>query len=196
MKTRLFFDLEFTGLHQQTTPISIGLVSEAGQHFYAEFNDYEASQCDDWIQKNVIERLKFTSSSIDEQKHQARSRFQDSPIYSIEMRGNKEEIRKELTQWLNQFQGIEWVSDVCHYDFVLLIEILVGHALHLPPQWSACCYDLNQALAIYYDCGVSEAFKLNREQLCQTFGIELEEEKHNALYDAKVIRALYLALHE
>ena len=38
-KTKIFFDTEFTGLHQNTTLISIGLVSECGKSFYAELVD-------------------------------------------------------------------------------------------------------------------------------------------------------------
>ena len=47
MKTKIFFDMEFTGLHQKTTLISIGLIAEDGRTFYAEFNDYDKSQLDD-----------------------------------------------------------------------------------------------------------------------------------------------------
>ena len=36
---KIFFDTEFTGLHKNTTLISIGLVAENGKKFYAEFND-------------------------------------------------------------------------------------------------------------------------------------------------------------
>lgn len=50
---KLFFDTEFTGLHKDTTLISLGMVDEDGRTFYAEFNDYDKSQCDEWIQKNV-----------------------------------------------------------------------------------------------------------------------------------------------
>ena len=31
---KIFFDTEFTGLHKNTTLISIGLVSETGDEFY------------------------------------------------------------------------------------------------------------------------------------------------------------------
>lgn len=47
--TQLFLDCEFTGLHQQSTLISLALVS-GGRSFYAEFNDY-------W-KRNVIEASK------------------------------------------------------------------------------------------------------------------------------------------
>ena len=53
----LFFDMEFTGLRQNTTPISIGIVSEDGKKFYAEFTDYDESQCNDWIKENVTSEL-------------------------------------------------------------------------------------------------------------------------------------------
>ena len=53
----LYFDTEFTGLHKNTTLISIGIISEDGKTFYAELNDYDKSQVDEWIQSNVIDNL-------------------------------------------------------------------------------------------------------------------------------------------
>lgn len=50
----LFFDTEFTGLHKDTTIISLGIVAENGRKFYAEFTDYDEIQCDDWIKENVL----------------------------------------------------------------------------------------------------------------------------------------------
>ena len=54
---KIFLDTEFTGLHKNTSLISLGMVDERGRTFYAEFTDYDESQCDDWIQKNVINNL-------------------------------------------------------------------------------------------------------------------------------------------
>lgn len=56
---KIFFDTEFTGLHKDTTLISIGMVSEDGRTFYAELNDYDDSQINDWVRDNVISNLKF-----------------------------------------------------------------------------------------------------------------------------------------
>lgn len=39
----IFFDTEFTGLHKNTTLISIGCVDENGRTFYAELTDYDES---------------------------------------------------------------------------------------------------------------------------------------------------------
>lgn len=51
----IYFDMEFTGLVQDTRPISIGMVTEDLNMFYAEFTDYPVEKCDDWIKKNVTE---------------------------------------------------------------------------------------------------------------------------------------------
>ena len=63
--TKIFFDTEFTGLHQNTTLISIGLVSECGKTFYAEFTDYDQKQVDEWIKNNVIANLTLQNYDID-----------------------------------------------------------------------------------------------------------------------------------
>ena len=48
---KLFFDTEFTGLHKDTTLVSIGIVSEDGKKFYAEFTDFdwESVHKDKWL---------------------------------------------------------------------------------------------------------------------------------------------------
>ena len=56
---QVFFDTEFTGLHQNTTLISIGLITQDEKTFYAEFTDYDKNQVDTWIQENVISNLIF-----------------------------------------------------------------------------------------------------------------------------------------
>ena len=54
---KIFFDTEFTGLHQKTTLISLGAITEYDHSFYAEFIDYDHSQVDEWISRNVIQNL-------------------------------------------------------------------------------------------------------------------------------------------
>lgn len=46
---KVFFDTEFTGLHQHTTLVSIGMVAEDGRNFYAELTDFDQTQANDWI---------------------------------------------------------------------------------------------------------------------------------------------------
>src|ERR1035437_8237030 len=115
---RLFFDTEFTGLHQNTTLISIGIISEDGKaYFYAELDDYDKSQVDDWVKENVIKNL-----------------VSNKPEMSKNLvKGNKEHVRAKLEEFLASFKGktIEFWADVLAYDWVLFCE-LFGGAMNIP----------------------------------------------------------------
>ena len=178
---KIFFDTEFTGLHKNTTLISIGLVSEDNRQFYAELTDYDEKQCDDWIKKNVLDHLYCRNWEERENTY--------IPNYHI---GSKYEIGKVLENWFAQFDNVELVSDVCHYDMVLLID-LFGGAFHLPKRVSAVCYDINQDIARKYNIPQQAAFDQSREDiLFQAYKEnKIQGDKHNALYDAKVIREIY-----
>jgi len=115
--TKLFMDTEFTGLHQQTSLISVALIDETGQRFYAELNDYKKCQCDDWIIKNVIGNLKH--------KH----------IMSMP------ELRKNLLNWLSSYVRVEIWGDCISYDWVLFNEIF-GGAFNLPRNIYYIPFDL------------------------------------------------------
>ena len=92
--TNLYFDTEFTGLQKDTSLISIGIVSDSGRKFYAEFTDYDKSKVDEWIQDNVIRNLLFGGEYIfvKDQK------YSDStvPSYSVAMSGTRDMIKTEL----------------------------------------------------------------------------------------------------
>lgn len=179
---KIFFDTEFTGLHKDTTLISIGLVSEDNRMFYAELTDFDASQCDDWIRENVIDNLVGTKP--------------DSLYVPNLHVGTKDNIAKSLRNWLLQFNNVELVSDVCHYDMVLFCDIF-GGAFDIPNNVSACCYDINQDIAEKYQISQKDAFDKSREEILWDGYKEqsIAGDKHNALYDAKVIRQLYQILN-
>ena len=179
---RIFFDTEFTGLRKDTTLISIGLVAETGQKFYAEFTDYNEKMCDDWIRHNVLGNLFL---------HKAIETPDDKTLYVID---TKDGIACELTNWLQQFYCIEFVSDVCHYDMVLLIDLLSygGTAFDLPVKIPAVCHDLNQDIARHFGIPDEKAFDMSREDLIKDLcSVKIPGRKHNALYDAEVIKAIY-----
>lgn len=176
---KLFFDTEFTGLHKDTTLISIGIVSEDGKSFYAEFTDYKKQQCDDWIKKNVIANLKYFS---DRWYYESESK--------VRVKDDKSTIGMCLMNWLSQFDTIEFVSDVCHYDFVLLID-LFGTAWNLPKNVAPVCHDINQDIARYYNISQKEAFDMSREEILEAHKEPIFGDKHNALYDAEVIEKIY-----
>lgn len=185
---KVFFDTEFTGLHKNTTLISIGLVDEYGRSFYAEFNDYDKSQVTDWIKENVINNLKLRYEKVGniDSKDQDETRF----------KGSKDMIRSSLLEWLKPYEKVEFVSDVCHYDFVLLIDLLADSALDLPENLSANCIDLNTIIALMEKTSDKKAFDYSREELVQKYHRDVKGDKHNSLYDAQVIKEIYQAYEE
>lgn len=182
----IFFDSEFTGLRQNTTLISIGLISDEGERFYAELTDFDESQCDEWIEKNVLSHLILSGND------ELARELGDDNMTTVVL-GNKEQVRHELQEWLNNFRdNIQFVSDVCHYDMVLLIDLLYGSAMMMPPWINPCCHDISQDLAMILDISEKDAFDMSREQLLTNRNIDLPKgQKHNSLYDAEVIKAIY-----
>ena len=195
---KLFFDTEFTGLHKNTTLISVGIAAEDGRKFYAVLNDFDRTQCTQWIKKNVlkgvVEDLLCIPVSLIEDIGED-GKYRDFWIVS----GNKRLVSIHLNRWLNWIGGydsIQFVSDVCHYDFVLLIDLITngGTAFDLPGNISPVCHDMNQDIARFYKVTDAEAFDMDREQimndLCGQDYI-VKGNKHDAMYDAEVMRAIW-----
>lgn len=160
---KIYFDTEFTGLHKNTDLISIGLIAENGQHFYAEITDYDITQIDEWIKENVIDNL-IIGNKIKPNTY-------NNPLLLGCKQGrmignNKKIVRRELNYWLKQFDtDIQFVSDVCHYDMVLLIDLLADDALSMNKNFSSSCIDINQIIAKGLDITDIKAFDISREKL-------------------------------
>lgn len=180
---KIFFDTEFTSLIKNTTLISIGMITENNKTFYAEFTDYDESLVDEWIYEFVIKKLQFNDSQ--------NNFFNKDYENNVICRGNKLYIRDVLKNWLESFnEEIEFVSDVCHYDMVLLIDLLADSAIKLPSYINPACHDINQDIAKYLNISEKEAFDKTREDLIDKSEIK-NESKHNSLFDAKIIKLIY-----
>ena len=185
----IFFDTEFTGLHKNTSLISIGLIDEVGRTFYAELTDYDKSQVNDWILENVIEHL--VCNKPGNRGKVGTSVFGNKTLVI----GDKYKVKNELTNWLSEYDEVQLISDVCHYDMVLFIDIF-GDAFSIPHNVSAVCYDINQDIAEYNGTSNKEAFDESRENFIERQGISIEGDKHNALYDAMVIKEIYHIIND
>ena len=177
----VYFDTEFTGLQKDTTLISIGCIDENERTFYAELTDYDKKQVNDWIQENVIDNLtlgKKPDIKIENDNY--------------EIVGNKKTVAKALKEWLEEYDDVQLVSDVCHYDMVLFID-LFGSAFDIPENVNAACHDINQDIAKHLGISEKETFDYTREDLIDE---EITGDKHNSLYDAKVIKSIYAKVSE
>ena len=177
LKTKIFFDTEFTGLHQNTTLISIGLISECGKTFYAELTDYDKSQIDDWLQNNVLDNL-----ILSEIEHGDKGNFSFTDAKYV---GNMFGLKHILTEWLSQFENIEIWSDCLSYDWVLFNQIF-GHAFNIPKNVYYIPFDI---CTLFYAKGIDA--DISREEFS---GMSENSVKHNALWDAKVIRECFKKL--
>lgn len=186
--TKIFFDTEFTGLHKNTTLISIGFVSECGKTFYAEFTDYDKTQVNDWIQNNVINNL--VNDLMLNNSYETTGDH-------IRAKGDKNHVQTYLKLWFSKFQRVELWSDVLAYDWVLFCD-LFGSAFDIPENIHYIPRDLATLLDTV---GVNP--DINREEFAGT-NAELETlevnalgywgakpNKHNSLWDAYIIRECY-----
>lgn len=174
---KIFFDSEFTGLHQNTTLISIGLVTENGETFYAEFTDYDTNQVNDWISKNVIDNLLLGDFDKDNDY---------SPnAKNVTIKGDSQDIKIALTSWLEQFGDVEMWSDCLAYDWVLFNQ-LWGHAFDIPKNIFYIPFDL---CTVFKLKGIDP--DISREKFVGNMIPKSKMKKHNALWDAHIIRECY-----
>ena len=171
--TKVFFDTEFTGLHKGTSLISIGLIADDGKTFYAENAEYDKSQVDDWINEHVI----ANTSYLKESGNMEIASTSLSNFYHVE---GIDGIKTDLMDWLNQFDTVEIWSDCLAYDWVLFNDIF-GHAFNIPKNVYYIPFDI---CTLFKTKGVDP--DINREEFAGIVG-----SKHNALHDAKVIKACY-----
>lgn len=169
---KIFFDTEFTGLHQNTTLISIGLVSENDRTFYAEFNDYDIAQVNRWVRENVIPYLQFSEVQTLNPK---------LDLKSYAMKANQQTIRLLLSEWLSQFEVVEMWADCPAYDWVLLGNLFNG-SLNMPSHISKNAFDVATLLNV---AGIDP--DIDRKAFCGLSEMNL----HNALDDARLAKICY-----
>lgn len=172
---KIYFDTEFTGLVKNSDLISIGCVTENGHQFYAEFMDYNPLLVDDWLQKNVIDNLLFND----------RDKFIKRDGNSIFMKDIKRNIKDTFEIFISDMKYVIMVSDISSYDWVLFCDMWEG-ALNIPKKIDPFCRDIGHYLE---DKGYNP-FKHSREGILKKKGIVIDGDKHNSLYDAKVIKEI------
>jgi hypothetical protein len=184
IKVKIFFDTEFTGLHQNTTLISIGLVAENGDSFYAECCNYDRSQVDEWLSDNVISKLAMETHDYSGLSREANEKSIEECKDVVLIGYKDKEIGELLQRWLSRFESVEMWSDCLAYDWVLFNQ-LFGHAFNIPKNVYYIPFDICTLMKIK---GVDP--DISREEFVGTTG-----PKHNALHDAIVIKQCYEKLY-
>lgn len=174
---KLFFDFEFSGLTIKTTPISLGIISDDGQQFYAEFNDYSVEQCDEWINDNVVANLLYNDSFMYFENNT------EEKLLSI--KDNKAKISEQLLLWLKQFKKVEFWGDSVAFDWVLMADLLgMGTAMRRYPK----NFEYNQAFDVF--TALKMIYNKPKTPRHEMLGLTITNQ-HNALYDAKITKQIY-----
>lgn len=159
---RIVLDTEFTALQQDTQLISLALVTDSGENFYAVFNDFDKDRCNIFVKENVLPFLNDKDSNT--------------------ISGNTNEIVIALKNWLSQFEQfqLQFWADVPHYDWVLFCE-LFGGSLNLPKNIHFMCLDIATLLmANGFDHQTERIKLINQAEIKDKYQI------HNALSDAEI----------
>lgn len=189
---KYFFDTEFIERPCTIDLISIGIVAENGDEFYAESTGVNWREASDWVLDNVKPHL------IGNEGYQPGRASEDNiTLY----RGPKNIIGQQIYNWIsertrwpggklceeNAYNPKEVVQDdhpefwayYADYDWVAFCW-LFGTMLELPEGWPMFCMDLKQ-----WNVQLGE-----RELPKQT------STEHNALHDARWLRDAWVWMDE
>lgn len=184
---KLFADLEFTRLHQQTTIISLGLISEDGQQqFYAEFTDYAKDQVDEWLQENILSQLLFQDRQNNFiQRTNGLTEAKGDISYIVTTPGG-------LNDWIYGLKdtAVTFSSFGLSYDLVLFRELFHIANVPRPDKLTHFNYDISTLFQEYVGDPSAPYTPYAKERF---LGLE-RDQKHNALFDAKVAREIYLRI--
>jgi hypothetical protein len=117
---KIFFDTEFIEDGKTIDLISIGMVREGGETYYAISSEFDQSKANDWVKKNVLAKLEKDVK-----------------------RKTKKVIAKEILEFVGEEP--EFWAYYADYDHVVLCQ-LYGTMMDLPDGWPMFTMDLKQLL--------------------------------------------------
>jgi len=171
----VFFDTEFTRYGQNTTLISIGMVSECGKKLYIELDDYDRSQITPWLEENVLNLL------------------EGNPVSSLEARSTIEEWFKEIAE----DQLIQLVCPGKGMDIILLFNLWaeVEEGSTLRSMYGKGPRQIDHGRHLDMDT-LFLANNIDPHIDRSTFaGANIEGCRHHALYDALVLKECWEKLN-
>jgi len=165
---KYFLDTEFIEYPCTIDLISIGIVREDGQEYYAINKECDWSKANSWVREHVIDYLPFPQPKVCSVSANERFETWDNSFKS------KREIATEIIYFVAMDKTPEFWGYYADYDWVVFCW-LFGTMSCLPPGFPMYCRDI--------------------KQLCDSMGNPLlpkmEGQDHNALEDAKHHKKCY-----
>ncbi|HEX3778514.1 MAG TPA: 3'-5' exoribonuclease [Pseudonocardiaceae bacterium] len=114
MPRRIFYDFEFIEDGSTITPISVGMVDDAGRELYAVSTDFDPDTANEWVRQNVLAQLPDRS---------------DPAWMPLDgMRARVLEFLAPTASW----EDLELWGYYCAYDHVSLAQLLGPRMIDLP----------------------------------------------------------------
>jgi hypothetical protein len=171
----LFLDTEFTGLEQGASLVSLALVDEQGRWLYLENEDLDLRGLGDWHQEHVVPFL--WKGERQEMEYAGRDGFYERLPF--------QQFKRVINEWLEPYEQAEVWADAHAYDWVFFCE-LFGGAMGIPASLFYLPFDLVTLLKVR---GIDPDKK--REKLVPEWSASYSGGRHNALYDAFLLREVY-----
>lgn len=122
---RIFFDSEFIDDGKTIDLISIGVVREDNQEYYAISSEFDESKASQWVKDNVLAKL-------------------EPQI----IRRSRKEIAVDILNFVGPHP--EFWGFFADYDWVVLCQ-LYGTMMQLPRDWPMFCMDIKQVSVMMGD---------------------------------------------
>lgn len=163
---RIFIDTEFIEDGKTIDLLSIGLVKENGECYYAVNKEADLTKACEWVKGNVIPNLFINDFT------------------EVNYSKSREQIKNDILEFCNgvtEFWG--YYSD---YDWVVFCQ-LFGKMIDLPDGWPMFCLDVKQ---------IMHALGINKEDILKSKDVSKSYIEHNALEDAVEIKTMYENIRE
>jgi len=180
MGKMLYFDFEFNEFKINKTDtvidkISIGIVDEWQNKYYAVYNDFDIEEAwsREWLVENVLKQI------FDEYNDDGLAFTLENFKLIVESNGKStEQVKQEIIEFVGT-EPVSFHAYYADYDWVLFCQTFGGMML-LPDNYPMICLDLKQMME--ERCLDSEW----KKQACPD-----PEGEHNALVDAEWNRQLH-----
>ena len=167
----LYFDTDFTSLDKYADILSIGIVSDDGKKFYAEFTDYNPEKINYWVGKYILDSFTLDSNN---------PIVVDGDLTTV--KGSKDLISKELSKWLGQYKFCTIWTDCISYNWVLFCDIFDNN-FNIPTNIHHLPLDLS---TLIYMQGVNDGLKVN-EIITKQYAL-LDADTSSSLAKAELIK--------
>lgn len=172
----VFLDTEFTGERSNTTLVALGMITLSGESIYVSLSDYDRSQVSSWLVESVIsqidEKLSVTSLEAAILVRDWLERISNGEKIHIVSYGKSQDLILLFELW-RQFK-----SNKEEFHYLYDLPEYLNHSEHL---------DFCTLL-------VSSGFLLHNFKKVEYADLIESGLLHNALYDAKLLRACFFRL--